>query len=240
MCFSSRHPVLLTAQQFISDDYSSDIFTSIILQPLKEKVKGVFPKCSFWKIKHVVTFHPARQILMRGSLSEDPTGSSYQNYIKHLAHLRKRSCPGSKDTYSDLKSLAVVLGEKFLSVSDADEPNVDQRINWGTFLLMKFQRCSNPKIHVRVTAVSIPERFFKSRFENHLAGKRIHNWMNGSLCSLRSFYGKSNRLILKIGKWKSWHLIPTYTCQHIRVLFISRYLHFNWPETPAAIPDVTP
>lgn len=34
--FSSRHPSLLTAQQFISDDYSADIFSSIILQPSKK------------------------------------------------------------------------------------------------------------------------------------------------------------------------------------------------------------
>lgn len=49
---------------------------------------------------------------MRGTLSEDPTGSSYQNDIKHRAHLRKHSRPGSKDTNSDLKSFAVVFGQK--------------------------------------------------------------------------------------------------------------------------------
>lgn len=112
--FSSRHPLLLTAQQFISDDYSSDIFSSIILQPSRKKVKGVFPECSSWKIKHGVTFHPARRILMRGTLSEDPTGSSYQNDIKHPAHLRKQSRPGSKDTGAEVKSVAVVYGQKSL------------------------------------------------------------------------------------------------------------------------------
>lgn len=45
-----------------------------------------------------------------------------------------------------------------------------EKINWGTFLLIKFQRCSNPEIHVRIS-----ERLIKRRFENHLAvnGNRI-------------------------------------------------------------------
>lgn len=77
---------------------------------IQKKVKGVFPKCSFWKIKHGVTFHPARQILMRGTLNEDPTGSSYQNDIKHPACSR----PGSMDTNGDLKSFAVIFGQNFL------------------------------------------------------------------------------------------------------------------------------
>lgn len=63
---------------------------------------------------------------MRGTLSEDPTGSSYQNDIKHPAHLRKCSRPGSKDTNGDLKSFPVVFGQKSLCVSDTDEPTPDQ------------------------------------------------------------------------------------------------------------------
>lgn len=51
---------------------------------------------------------------MRGTLSEDPTGSSYQNDIKHLAHLRKQSRPGSKDRDIEVKSVAVVFGQKSL------------------------------------------------------------------------------------------------------------------------------
>lgn len=51
---------------------------------------------------------------MRGTLSEDPTGSSYQNDIKHPEHLRKHSRPGSKDTNGNLESFAVVFGQKSL------------------------------------------------------------------------------------------------------------------------------
>lgn len=51
---------------------------------------------------------------MRGTLSEDPTGSSYQNDIKHPAHLIKQSRPGSKDTDGEVKSVAVVFGQKSL------------------------------------------------------------------------------------------------------------------------------
>lgn len=51
---------------------------------------------------------------MRGTLSEDPTGYSYQNDIKHPAHLRKQSRPGSKDTGGEVKSVAVVFGQESL------------------------------------------------------------------------------------------------------------------------------
>lgn len=50
-----------------------------------------------------------------------------------------------------------------------------EEINWGTVLLMKFQRCPNLEIHIRVMAISVLERLI-NRFESHLAGKGNHNW----------------------------------------------------------------
>lgn len=152
--FSFRHPSLLAAQQFISDDYSSDIFGSIILQPSKKKVKGVFPKCSTCKIKHGVTFHPARHILMSGALNEDPTGSSNQNDINHQAHLRRQSRPGNKDKNDGAKSFAVVAGQKSLCLQHRGANHISEKIKLETH---RINIPTEIHISVRVTVISFAE-----------------------------------------------------------------------------------
>lgn len=99
---------------------------------IKKKVKGVFPKCSTCRIKHGVTFHPARHILMRGALNEDPTGSSNQNDINHQAHLRRQSRPGSKDKNGGAKGFAVVAGQKSLCLQQWGANHISEKINLET------------------------------------------------------------------------------------------------------------
>lgn len=45
-------------------------FSTACAPTFQKKVKGVFPKCSSKAIKHIVTFNPRRQIIMRGTLNE--------------------------------------------------------------------------------------------------------------------------------------------------------------------------
>lgn len=83
-----------------------------------------------------------------------------------------------------------------------------EEINWGTFLLMKIQRCPNLETHVRVMAISVLERLIK-RFESHLAGKGNHIWWVEVCARWETTVMANLGLIKKKKKKNLTHLIPT-------------------------------